>query len=276
MLPMPVMLSISSLFYGLVYYVIGYRKRVVQHNFEKSFPTKSKHQIKQEIKQFYKHFCDLLFETAKTLSIREREIDKRFILKNPELLEEFYDQKKSIILYTSHYGNWEWLAFLPLYTSYTCTAFYQPLKNKYFDTLVKAIRERFGVQCIPSKNGYKTLMQKHKNGELTINYIISDQSPQASASKHWVKFLNQDTAFLIGSERMAKRMNMAVVYPEFRQPKRGVYEITFKTITEDAGKTEGYSIIDTYARLLEENIELDPSLWLWSHRRWKLNRPYKE
>lgn len=272
MLPMRVMLSISSLFYGLVYYVIGYRKRVVQHNFEKSFPTKSKHQIKQEIKQFYKHFCDLLFETAKTLSIREREIDKRYILKNPELLEEFYDQKKSIILYTAHYGNWEWLAFLPLYTSYTCTAFYQPLKNKYFDTLVKAIRERFGVQCIPSKNGYKTLMQKHKNGELTINYIISDQSPQASASKHWVKFLNQDTAFLIGSERMAKRMNMAVVYPEFRQPKRGVYEITFKTITEDAGRTEGYSIIDTYARLLEENIELDPSLWLWSHRRWKLNR----
>jgi KDO2-lipid IV(A) lauroyltransferase len=180
------------------------------------------------------------------------------------------------VLYTAHYGNWEWLAFLPLSTPYTCTAFYQPLKNKYFDTLVKAIRERFGVQCIPSKNGYKTLMQKHQKGELTINYIISDQSPQASASKHWVRFLNQDTAFLIGSERMAKRMQMAVVYPEFKQPKRGVYEITFKTIAEDASATEGYAVIDEYARLLEENIQQDPSLWLWSHRRWKLNRSYDD
>ena len=246
----------------------------MRKNFKLAFPHKTEKALRQDIKQFYQHFCDLLFETAKTLSIKKPEIEQRFILKNPEVLQELHKKKKSIVLYTAHYGNWEWLAFLPLYTPYTCTAFYQPLKNKYFDTLVKAIRERFGVQCIPSKNGYKTLMQKHQNGELTINYIISDQSPQANASKHWVNFLNQETAFLIGSERMAKRMQMAVVYPEFRQPKRGVYEITFKTITEDANKTEGYFVIDEYARMLEDNIKQEPALWLWSHRRWKLNGSY--
>lgn len=265
--------GISSFFAFLVDKIFKYRQKVITRNLTNSFPDKNKAEIDDIRTNFYRHFTDTLLESIQAYSLSKNRIKSKFKIVNLELLEELYNEDRSIILYTAHFGNWEWLGFLPLYTDYLCTAFYQPLSNGYFDGLIKTIRERFGVVCIPSKQGFKTLLGYHKQNVKTINFIISDQSPQANSSIHWTSFLNQETPFLIGSERMAKKMNMAIVYPEFTKTKRGHYLVEFKLITKDAAETEGYEVVDRYATLLEESIKKQTELWLWSHRRWKIKPP---
>ena len=274
-IPLRCLYLLSSLTYVVLYYVFGYRKTVVRPNLQNSFPDKSLTEIIEIEKRFYKHFCDVAFESVKALTISKRSISKRFHIKNLAMVEELYDQKKDVIMYTSHYGNWEWIAFLPLFLPHHVTAFYQQLSNRYFDQLMMQIRSRFGVQCIESRNGYRALIKLKQEKVLSFNCIIGDQSPRMDVAKHWVTFLNQETAFLTGADKIAKKTNQIVIFPLFRKLKRGRYELEFIVIEENAQLQESQIIIEKYAEILENTITKSPELWLWTHRRWKLTKPNK-
>ncbi len=271
-LPLPVLYFFSDLFFVVLFYGIHYRKKVVITNLKKAFPDKDDRQIKKIAKEFYRHFCDLIIETLKFKSIGKAEIQKRLQVKNAALLNQYFDQNRSIILYMGHYGNWEWLPALPLCIQHKMVTFYKPLSNQYFNQLIKSVRERFGMVAIESKNAYKALVNFAKNDIYTLTVIIGDQSPGHESSKHWMEFMNQETAFLIGADRIAKKTNQVLMFPMMKKLKRGYYEVEFIVIEEHPVEVSSNQMIEHYARELEAAINLDPSMWLWSHRRWKLSK----
>ena len=255
------------------YYIFKYRRKVVRLNLENAFPNKTKSEIIRIEKAFYHHFSDVIFEMLKTLTINKKTVFKRLSIKNNALIMGFFEQKKDIIMYGAHYSNWEWGILLPLFLSHKTTTFYQKLSNKYINELMQLIRKRFGMLCVESKQGYKTLAKLRQDNILTINYIVGDQNPKRNSSKYWTKFLNQETAFLIGADRIAKKMNQVVVFPLFKKLKRGTYELEFILIDDNTIVAKGDEIIEKYVRVLENQIKKTPELWLWSHRRWKLRKP---
>jgi KDO2-lipid IV(A) lauroyltransferase len=72
-----------------------------------------------------------------------------------------------------------------------------------------------------------------------------------------------------GAEMMAKKMDMAVVFFRVKRLKRGYYQTTFETITENPRKFEDYTITDTFFKLVEQQIYEAPQYYLWTHKRWK-------
>jgi KDO2-lipid IV(A) lauroyltransferase len=276
LIPLPVLFILSDLSYLILFYFVGYRKKIVLNNLSNAFPQKQLKELKQIQKSFYRHFCDLIFESIKNLTISRRSIKRRLRIKNPDLIRSYYAEKKSIILYLGHYGNWEWLAALSLLVPHQMVAFYQPLSNTLFDKLIKTSRQRFGLVAVKSSQGYKALADFANQNILTFTLALGDQSPPAQSNKHWVTFLNQETAFLTGVDRIAKKMDMVVLFPHFSKISRGYYEIKFEVIQDQMKDIESYQIIDKYAKQLESAIIKNPELWLWSHRRWKLKRPLSE
>lgn len=274
-LPFSGLYLLSDILFISAYYLIKYRRGVVRENLLASFPDKSQNEILSIEKRYYRHLCDIVVESLKLLTISKRSIERRFKLKDKELIDQLYRDNKSIILYTAHYGHWEWLAFLPLFLTHKVTAFYRPLSNKYFDQLTKLIRTRFGVLCIESKTGYKTLLKFKEDNLISLNCIIADQSPPTGENCYWTMFLHRETAFYSGAEKIAKRLNDTVVYPYFKKLNRGYYEVSFKIIEEFPEQSECHNLIDKYAQILEEQIIEAPELWLWSHKRWKLSKPDK-
>ena len=268
LLPFWIIFGISYFAYFLLFVVFGYRKKVVYQNLKNSFPNKSEAEIHVDAKSFYKHFCEVFLESVKLLTIPSKQIKKRYSFKNPDLLEKFYNQKKSLIIYAAHFGNWEWMTSLQLQTKYQMYSFYQKQSNGYFNDFMIHVRERFGNLCIESQSGFKVLLQNTKQKNLTITYVVGDQSPMTNSTMHWTNFLNQDTAFLVGADRMAKKCNQQLIYPHITQDKKGYYEIEFKVIAMGSD----IEPIEIYANLLQKNIEEQPELWLWSHRRWKRKR----
>ncbi len=271
-LPIAFLYKLSDIGFVFIYYIFRYRRKVVFENLKQSFPEKSNIDIHIIERKFYKHFCDIGIESIKNLSGDKETITKRVNFKNIELLQKLYAQEKSIILYASHYGNWEWLAVLPLYVSYRMIAFYQPLSNSTFDKLIKDSREKYGIVAVPSGKAFKALKEYSDKQELTLALVLGDQSPPANGPKVWLEFLNQETAFLPGANKIAKRLEHVVVYPYFSKTSRGYYEIEFKVIQPDRDDKRDNPIIQNYAEQLENNIIEDPGLWLWSHRCWKLNK----
>ncbi|MDW7694558.1 lysophospholipid acyltransferase family protein [Flammeovirgaceae bacterium SG7u.111] len=273
-LPLSVLYVFSDMLYFMAYYILKYRREVVNENLKDSFPEKNEGELKLIEKKFYKHFCDVLFEALKTLTISKKEIQKRVQLKNPELIDYYYKSKQNMLLYAAHFGNWEWQALFPLFLNdkLQLTTFYQQLSNKYFDELMVKIRSRFGVMCVESKQGYKTLLRLTQQNVVSLSCMIGDQSPGRNSAMHWTSFLNRETAFLVGPDRMAKKSRQVTIFPAFRKVRRGCYEVFFKIVEDFSEPTKGEEIIDKYARVLEESIKESPELWLWSHKRWKLQR----
>lgn len=271
-LPFPILYFLSDLTFILVFYVIQYRRDVVYENLKKAFPEKVEHELRAIEKSYYKHLCDIVAEAIKSLSLGPKGIKKRLQFKNIDLLYRYYQEKRSAILYAGHFGNWEWISFLPLSVSHQVTSFYQPLKNKYFDQLVKKARERFGAICVESSKGIKSVLGFEREKILTLNLIIGDQSPRKDSAKYWTNFFDQETAFLIGADKIAQKANHVLLFPYYKKIKRGYYELEFQIITESPKEMSSNHIIDAYARHLEQAIRSSPEMWLWSHNRWKLKR----
>ncbi|MEA1785197.1 lysophospholipid acyltransferase family protein [Arenibacter sp. GZD96] len=270
LMPMPILYVVSDGLFFLLYYVFKYRRKVVYDNLKHAFPSKSSAEIKKIERNFYRHFCDIIFESIKTLTASKKFVRKHLTLKNPDFLEHYINERKNILLYTAHQGNWEWLIFLPIFFPYQANTFYKPLKNKYFDGLAKRIRERFGVHCVPSEKGYRTLIGLKDSKDPVLNCIIGDQSPTKTSTKYWFEFLNRETAFFTGAEKIAKKTDPVVVFPYFKKWKRGYYELQFQLIDEKPSLVKNKELVYKYASTLENAISSSPELWLWSHRRWKL------
>ena len=112
-------------------------------------------------------------------------------------------------------------------------------------------------------------MRFKNEGALSLNCIIGDQSPKHNSQRHTTTFMNHETDFMVGGDRIAAKLKQAVLYPEIIKPKRGHYELTFKFIEEGPAHEGKNKCIKTYVGLLEQNIMKQPALWLWSHRRRK-------
>ncbi len=271
LLPFPLLYLLSDFLFFIFYSLLGYRKKIVVSNITNSFPEKSKQEVNEITKLFYKHFCDVIVESLKSFTISDAQISKRMILKNPELLNSYYDKKQSVILAGGHYNNWEWIAVaLDKQMKHQSIAIYKTLSNKFFDEKMRSTRGKFGLLMVSTKLVAETF-SKFKN-ELTATIFAIDQSPSNPKKCYWMNFLNQDTPVLFGTEKFSKDYNQPVLFGTITKVKRGFYQIAFETVTDNPTNTAHGYITETTTKLLEAEIIKAPQYWLWTHRRWKHKR----
>lgn len=275
LLPFWVIYRISDVTFFIIYFIVGYRKQVVFGNIQRSFPEKSTKEVKVIMFNFYRHFCDLIFESIKGFSISSEEAQKRMGSVNTEIINNYGKQGKDVVLVGGHYGNWELFAVAVGPTiNIKPIALFTPLANKFFDHKVKASRSRFGLNLLPSSKIRELMAEKSAEKRMII--FGSDQSPRKGQRAYWMTFLNQETGVQFGAEKFASEHNCAVVYGHIRRLKRGHFQIEYQAICDNASKTSYGEITKTHTRLLEAEIIKEPAYWLWSHKRWKHNRPEGE
>ena len=272
-LPFFVLYGISDFAFFIIYRVIGYRKKVVFQNLRNSFPEKTNLEIKQIAKEFYKHIADLFIEFLKGYSISKDEMQERVKIVNLEIIKNYTDKNHSVIIVTGHISNWEWLLHPLNLSGIPMDIVYQKLSSPLFDKLTLFIRSRFSITPLIEKQD--TLRKTMERKDITRALVLgSDQSPQNWKSAYWTTFLNQDSGFFTGTERIARKFDYPVFFSEMRRIKRGYYEIEF---TEIANPNEFPSlplgeITERFVRILDKSIQKYPSDYLWSHRRWKHKR----
>ena len=271
-LPFRIFYLVSDCLYVLVYYIIGYRKKVVRHNIAITLPLLTIETRLQIEKKSYRHLCDMLLETIKTMSISEKEMNKRFVFTNLELYQDLEKQKKSIALLCAHYASYEWVISMNKYITFEGFAIYKKINNHYFDKLVKDIRSRFKAILITTKETIPVIEKNISNNHLGIYGFASDQSPQESKAFHWTKFMGIETPVHTGAEMLTKRFDMNVIFLRVKKVKRGYYEATFETMFDNPKEVPNYQISDEFLKRVEKQIYEAPEFYLWTHKRWKHKR----
>ncbi|MFW5781160.1 MAG: lysophospholipid acyltransferase family protein [Bacteroidota bacterium] len=272
LIPLRALYILSDITYPLLNHVVKYRKKIVYENLKNAFPDKTYQERKKIANQFYKHFCDTIFETIKLLTISKKKYYHRVTYKNPGVLTELYQKKQHAIVVVGHYGNWEWLTALPKDSPYHTMAVYKPLNNKRFDNLLIKMRSRFGTEMVPMRQTIKAINRYHEEKKYTLSCFIGDQSPVWEEVQYWTEFLNQNTPVYLGIEKISRKTRQAVLFYNMQKTKRGHYEVEIIKLSDDASKTQPYEITEKHVKLLERIIKNRPELWLWTHRRWKLTK----
>lgn len=273
-LPLRVMYVLADIAFVLVYYVARYRRRVVDDNLAQCFPDMDQKARAAIRRQFYRNFCDTFVEAVKLLHISDKEICQRMQFENTALIDELLSQGKSVAVYFSHCGNWEWAPSVTLHTSHHqgveyCQV-YRPLRNHAFDALMLRIRSRFGSLSFAKATVFRDLVHLKRDNVLTVTGFMSDQKPSHNDPTVVTMFLNRPTAFISGTETLARRMGLAAIYWDMEKTARGHYRITCRLLDDGTHAGEPGTLTRNYAAMLQDTITRNPAIWLWTHKRWKI------
>lgn len=263
---------LSDCFYLIVYYIVGYRKDVVFQNLKNSFPEKSDNELREISKKFFHHFSDITMETIKAISMKEKDFRERYIVKDIDKINKYYEQGKSVVVLTMHYNNWEWGSCFPLFNKHTGLAVYKPLHNVQFDIFMNKTRSVFGAELTPNSNVLRRVLMAKKQNEPVSIWLAGDQTPPVFHD-FWITFLNQEAMFYPGPAFISKRFNYPVFFQNTQKTSRGKYEVSFDLLFENPKEYSEVEIIKFYIQKMEEVIRKKPEFYLWSHKRWKHKRP---
>jgi KDO2-lipid IV(A) lauroyltransferase len=271
LLPLSFLYLLSDLLYVGIYRLARYRLQVTRRNLQASFPEKTEAERRQMERDFYRHFADYIVETIKLAHVSAGEIRRRAKMLNPELIDRLIDEGHScILILLGHYGNWEWFtAGNDFFAAAKMYPIYRPLSNKAFDRLFIHLRARFGAIGIRKRETVRDLIRLKQEQTPALPVFLADQTPSRGNLLYWTRFLGQESAILTGPERIARKLNLPLVYADMRKLKRGYYNVEFKLLTATPQESPDFYLTEQYTRLMEQTILRQPAYWLWTHKRWK-------
>ncbi len=262
----------GTMCYILLCYVLRYRRKVMMDNLRRSFPDKSEKELRQICRGAYKNLTEQIINIISQSGVSNKTLLHRMRVTNAEQVRQEIGDR-SVIMLTAHYGPWEAGSTVSLVVpDQTFVAVYHKLTNPVIDELMKRIRSHTNVELVDMKRTMRHFVDNRNIRPMAMG-LIADQNPILRANMHWYKFLHQWTAFFEGGETLALKYHLPVYYFSPKRLSAGHYEGTFTRIYDGEEEVEPYTITERYVRLLENDINANPEMWMWSHRRWKHTPP---
>lgn len=267
LLPLPVLYLFGDGCYALVYYVLGYRRKVVLKNLAIAFPEKTEKERVRIAKDFFHIFIDTFIETIKMLSISEAGFNKRVEI-DLTAVNAMAARGKNIQIYACHQMNWEffnWAVIKQIKVPWI--GIYMTLSNKALEKIFYKLRSKFGTILVPAQQ-FKSMMHNVFKSQYALG-LGADQNPGHPAAGLWLNFFGQPVPFVTGPSRSAIKNNLGAFYIQTIKVKRGYYRFKVIPMFENGSEHTQAEIIRLYRNLIEKTIQENPSNYLWSHRRWK-------
>lgn len=265
---------IGNIIYGLLR-LLRYRHGVVTDNLRRSFPEKSGGELAAIRRGFYRTLAEIVVDTLGLAGLTEEQCRRVVTVKDMERHAAEVEGRNWIAL-TAHLGCWEYCSYWGLHSDQAVEAVYHPLHNRVFDELYKRLRSKRNIYPVPMREAMRFFLRHSQtgiDGKNIVLGLIADQNPPRRPDSHWFRFLNRDTIFFDGGEKLALRLGLPVYFSWLRRVKPGYYEMAFERIYDGREPVAPNEITERYVRRLERRICEHPELWMWSHRRWKHKSP---
>jgi len=270
-LPLPLLYLIADVLYLLLYHIIRLERNVIAGNLRRAFPDMPRQRRRRIAAASYRNTLHILFEAIYAQRMPETELRRRVQFDNPELLDRLLDRHGKVLAVAAHQGNWEWLEMASsLCMSAPLATLYKPLNHPGIETLLNQTRERFGGRMIAAQRALPRLVRLTR--ERSIVALLADQGPQPHEEKYWTTFLNQETAFYPGVEKLARLLEMPLVFTHVTRTGRGCYRVRFELLGEPPLTEPEGELMERYVRTVEQQVLDHPEAWLWAYRRWKYRK----
>jgi len=263
---------------GLVRFLsrIGYwtarrHRNIALDNLRQSFPGRySPEQLTRLVQDVFEHFGLLLLELILIpRKVHRRSWPKLITSIDPEGDRAVFSSGRPILIVTAHYGNWELAAFWPGFLGVKAHVIVRQMDNPHIERLMRQFRERSGGTVL-SKNGDAGEMRSVL-GKGGVVCTIGDQN--AGPRGLFVDFFGQPASTHKAIAVLALRTRALMYVGGMR--KTGLLRYTIHPMDlirpeEYAGHPDAVTAItQRMTTAVERLVCLDPSQYLWFHRRWK-------
>jgi KDO2-lipid IV(A) lauroyltransferase len=269
LLPLSVLYRLGDAIHFVAYRVLRWRAGLASANLARAFPDRTAVEREAIIEQSYRNLADLIAEILWGFGATPEQMRERVRVENPELINDETRSGRSVLLLTAHFCNWEWQVLAGnLVLDQPMFPVYKPQRVGAIDRFLREARSRFGGEPIPHKALTRFLLKRRSGAH--VYAMVADQTPTIDEPKHWTAFLNQDSAFFVGADAIARILQAPVFFVEMRRVGRGRYTMRLARLADPPhAKGAGPALIDCYARALEREIRASPADWLWVHNKWK-------
>jgi KDO2-lipid IV(A) lauroyltransferase len=270
-LPLRLLYALASLAGWVIYRFAPYRAHVVRENLAIAFPEADEAALADIMRRYYANFAQVLVEIVKSSSWPASQMREHVEIVNLELVRGLLAQGSPVLIVAAHQCNWEWfLLALAAQLGYPIDAAYKPLVNPWAEREMLALRTRFGSRLVAADALLPDIL-KHRARVRAI-CMVADQEPTRAEHKHWVRFLNRDSAFFIGAEEIARVTRYPVFFGSMRRVARGRYQTQLTPLAAAGEIGSVGALTERYAQLVEAQIRASPPDWPWSHKRWRLKK----
>ena len=243
-------------------------RRVALENLRHAFPERSPAALRAIARNSFRCAGRTAVEFFRVSALLRSSWKKRFLIVGEERIGGAIRKGKGIIFILAHFGNWEYLAFVPRLLGFRGSAVGQEIKNPALDGLVKDLREEMGLDLFPKGEVVSAILgYLSRNGAVAI---LADQRARRMSVQ--VSFFGRKVEATAGPAVLALRSGAALL-PIFLCPEGDLYRVEVKQeIPVPRDLPPGAAVEETTRRIaavIEEVIRGRPELWLWGHRRWK-------
>ncbi|ARJ56756.1 lipid A biosynthesis lauroyl acyltransferase [Campylobacter cuniculorum] len=239
-------------------------RKIIDINLKLCFPEKSPEERKQIALKIYQNFAKFGIDCIENQNTTKEKILKKVHFDNEELLIKAVHSKRSLILTTAHYGNWELCALAYAARFGAMSIVSRALDSKAMDKILSQNRTQFDMQIIDKKGGLKKMIKALKD-KRTLG-ILTDQDASANESMR-VKFFDKEVNFLMGASVIAKKMD-ALLLSAFIYQKEGKYHIKCFEI-QDSRLKSSEELTFYQAKCCEEMIKFKPDEYFFFHKRFR-------
>jgi KDO2-lipid IV(A) lauroyltransferase len=270
-LPLRGLYGLAGVIAWVTFRVVPYRQDVVRENLTIAFPELDEANLREVMRRYYSGFAQVLVEIVKAVSWPREKLREHVEIANIELIREPLAKGTPVLIVAAHQCNWEWfLLALSSELGYPLDAAYKPLIDPWAEREMLKLRTRFGSRLVPADTLLPDILKRRQIVRAIC--MVADQEPTKAEHKHWVRFLNRDTAFFVGAEEIARVTRYPVFFAGMRRMARGRYRMEFTSLAAAGETTAPGELTERYARLVEAQIRASPSDWPWSHKRWRLKK----
>ncbi|MCW8804500.1 MAG: lysophospholipid acyltransferase family protein [Ignavibacteriaceae bacterium] len=255
---------------SLFFYLIPIRKKIVYKNLKIAFPENDFHANKKLAFKIYLSFAITLVEILYLPYMKKQELVNAVTCTNPELIVEKYKDGKGVILLSSHFGNWEFVAIsVAIQIQLPFSVIVKPLRNPLVYEWMNKARTKFGNEVVPLgisiRKTYQTLKEKK------IVAMVADQRGPAEGVR--VDFFGKKVSVYTGPATLALKTGAPLICGIAVRDKDYKYKMVLVEISQqnlpDGDEEKILEISQRYTSYLEKIIRDNPEQWLWMHNRWK-------
>lgn len=275
--PRYIALKIGSQTGKILYFLDRPHRKTVLKNLYIAFKNeKSEKELKNIAKNTFMHFGKVIADIFKSFNIKKEELSKIAEIIGIENLENALRKKRGVLLFSSHYGNWE-IAVLRLALEYDSISWLaRKMDNPYLENIILRLRQSFGSKIIHKKNATREVISSLKNN--AIIGILIDQNVLEKEGC-FVEFLGEKASTSPSLAIFHLRTGAPIV-PMFCVPDSNYkYHVKLYPPIQfencDSSKRNQLKITQFCTKIIEKEIKENPAFWLWFHKRWK-TRPKGE
>lgn len=272
LLPLPLIWLIGAVFGELLYLLMPRRRHIARTNIRACFPRLGRRAQRRLVRAHFRAFTQAALATPIAWWGTKHRLQRLVRMPGREHLDSALAGKRPVILLVAHFVAIE-LCGVALAPDYFVIDMYKRPRNRFFDYLIRARRQRFGGLLVERREGIKPVIRGLKQGGTF--FYLSDQD-QGRDGAVFAPFFGIPAATLTALSRLAQLTGAVVIPAHAKQLPWGKgYELIFQPPLANFPTDDALADTTRMNRIIEAAVREMPEQYFWSHRRFK-TRPEGE